>query len=103
MKKHKFLFLFLALLTFNCFAGGIKGPLISDEALNALLIGIIMIHLGCIAAFVTRNTVLRVLFGVLYLPVLIVPLLLSVLSAFFLILFIPVSVFYYFTIIRKRK
>lgn len=101
--KHLlFLFLWLAVST-PCFAGGIKGPLIDEETVVLFVCIIVAIHLFSVIAYYQRITWLRVICGVLYLPIFLTPLILSLLHPAFTLLFIPTIGFYVLIIARKRK
>ncbi|MES2679871.1 MAG: hypothetical protein V4635_08305 [Bacteroidota bacterium] len=101
--KLKALLFFLLVFTTPCFAGGIKGPLISDEAIATIVICIVLVHIFSIVAYVGKVLWLRVLCGVLYLPIFLIPLGLMFFEEGFALLFIPTVLFYIFTIVKTRK
>ncbi|MCA6363314.1 MAG: hypothetical protein IM638_09765 [Bacteroidetes bacterium] len=104
MTKKLTLTLFLLVgITIPCFAGGIKGDLIPDELLWGALIWFILAHVLGIIGFITRTLWVRVIAGLLYGPVLLVPLLLGFLYLPLALLAIPPILFFVFLIIRQKK
>jgi hypothetical protein len=104
MNKKLTLTLFLLLgITIPCFAGGIKGDLIPDELLWGALIWFILAHVLGIVGFITRRLWVRIMAGVLYWPVMLVPLLLGFLYLPLALLAFPPILFFVFMIIRNRK
>jgi len=87
----------------SCFAGGIKGPLFDERIITFGIVTIVVVHILCIFAYLSRTLWLRVLCGVLYLPLLLVPLLLSFFEPGFVILLLAMLAFYIFLILIKRK
>lgn len=101
--KRSLLSLFLIVCAIPCFAGEIKGSLVSDEMVAGFFIYLFFAHFLGILAFYFRVVWLRVLSGLIYLPVLAIPVLLFFLHASFGLLLIPTLAFFVFLIVRRRK
>lgn len=103
--KYKATFLLLLASALPCFAGGLKGgPFISDTMIYVFFGYLIFVHGLGIVTFVLRKLWLRIVSGILYLPVFLV-----VVGLFFINPLIGVAallfamVFLIFLIIWPRK
>lgn len=68
--KHKATLLLLCCSALPCFAGGLKGgPLISDTFIYGFMIYVAFAHLLGLVTFFVRKTWLRIVCGIIYLPV----------------------------------
>lgn len=104
MTKKLTLTLFLLLgITIPCFAGGIKGDLITTQQITFIICWFILAHVLGIIGFITRTLWVRIVAGILYGPVMLVPLLLGFLYLPLALLAIPPILFFVFLIIRQRK
>lgn len=93
----------LALLFFFFQLNMNGGGFIDEETITLFVMGIILIHLLCIGAFVSKILWLRIVSGILYLPVFLIPLALTSFSSGFILVFIPPLLFFYFMIVKERK
>lgn len=91
----------LLLLFFQLNMNG--GGFIDEETITLFVTGIILVHLLVIGAYVSKILWLRVVAGVLYLPVFLIPLVLTSFSSGFILVFIPPLLFFYFMIVKERK
>src|SRR4051812_9067813 len=99
LKIHTAILLPLFILNMN--GGGFR--FFNDETIALIIVGIILIHIFSIAAYVNRMQLLRYICAVLYLPIMFITLVIAMLAPPFLGLFIPSLLFYIFVIVKKRK
>ncbi len=87
-----------------CFADEVEPiKLFSDTFINSLLAYIYFVHVLAIVAFFLRYEWLRVVAGVLYAPVFLIPTGLCFVNFAFALLFLFTGAFFTFTIIIRRK
>ncbi len=95
---------FIFALSCRCLANHGLNALPDEKQIAAFFAYIIGIHLISIFAYLRRILWLRVVCGILYIPVLVLPYLLSVFSPYTgIFIFLLVMSFYIFVIVRKRK
>ncbi|MCU0434668.1 MAG: hypothetical protein MUC87_14530 [Bacteroidia bacterium] len=95
--------MFLLISAIPAFAGGMKGGLIDDDMILPFWIWVVLTHALGVTAFIFRKLWLRILAGVLYIPMLLIPLVPAIFFPPFALLVIPAILFLVFMIIRKRK
>ena len=103
INKYKTILFFLVALNIPCFAGGLKGNLVDDKTITFIILGIILIHIASVAAYYGRIVWLKVVCGILYMPIFAIPLVLSIFNIGFALLFFPTIAFFAFIIATKRK
>ena len=103
MKKYILMICLILFITDQGIAGGLKGPLFSDEQIAGFMIGLVVLHAGCLISYMAPSTVLRMICGTLYIPVLVVLLVVSMYFPPFFLLFGIAGFFYYMTIMRTPK
>ena len=79
------------------------GGFISDGLITTVILFVILAHVVSIAAYYFKITWLRVLCGILYLPVFLVPFVMFLFLPASILLYIPLFIFYYYFILRERK
>ncbi len=93
-----------ATFLFSLFLLNMNGAsFIDDSTIAFVVIYFILIHLFCIVAYKQRSSLLRVVCGILYLPILLITLFLCSLSGVFMFFFVPALIFYIFTIVKARN
>lgn len=79
------------------------GGFIDEDTITLFVMSIILVHLLVIGAYISKILWLRVVAGVLYLPVFLIPLVLTSFNAGFALVFVPPLLFFYFMIVKERK
>lgn len=103
INKYKAILFFLVALNIPCFAGGLKGNLIDDKTIAIIVLAVILLHIVSVMAYYSRIVWLKVICGVLYMPVFAIPLILSIFNIGFALLLFPMVAFFAFIIATKRK
>ena len=80
-----------------------SGGFISDGTIVGSIVYLIVVHVACVSAYVQKTGWLRLLCGILYLPVFLILFVMTAFDGGFIVLLIPAILFYTFTIIRTRK
>ena len=79
------------------------GGFIDEDTITLFVMSIILVHLLVIGAYISKILWLRVVAGVLYLPVFLIPLVLTSFNAGFALVFVPPLLFFYFMIVKERN
>ncbi len=102
--KFKVTLFFLIVINSQCLANHGLNALPDERQIAGFFAYILGVHVLSIFAFLRRLIWLRVVSGVLYAPVLVLPLLLSFFSPLAgVLIFTLVIAFFVFVIVRKRK
>jgi hypothetical protein len=102
--RYKATLLLLCCTALPCFAGGIKGPLISDTAIYVFVFYVIIAHALGIVTFVVNKLALRIVAGILYAPVFLIPIAIFFFSPLFgIITLLFALAFFIFMIIIPRN
>lgn len=79
------------------------GGFIDEDTITLFVTSFILVHLLVIGAYISKILWLRVVAGVLYLPVFLIPLVLTSFNSGFVLVFVPPLLFFYFMIVKERK
>lgn len=103
--KHKFLIFLLLAISLPCSANhGVEalGAFVVMAAIVIVVVALI-IHGICITAYRRRSKPLRIVGGILYVPILLLLFRLSGFNPGFILLLLPALAFFYFIIIKEKK
>lgn len=102
--RFKATLLLLCSSALPAFAGGIKGPLISDTAIYGFVFYVIIAHVLGIVTFIVNKLALRIVAGIIYAPVFLIPVALFLFSPLIgAITLLFALAFFVFMIIIPRK
>jgi hypothetical protein len=86
-----------------CFAGGMKGPLFNDEDILHMWLIAIGIHILAFVGYYCKARWLKIICGILYLPLFLVATVAGLLNPQVLVILIFMGIFYNYVIIKRRS